>query len=413
MPEDNGPILPIDPLDPYSLNEVSQTFAGDIPLLLFHSSLFQFFIFLKNLSPIRSPVLHSSLFTVKYSIMPIVFSSPGALAVSEKVLWVDEYVFRADAGLLTPNSQSFGFKTYIPSSAKELLSLDPIEYLAAFRDQMTGVASSKSLQFPPVLQGPAKKEAVGKGVDLADPVAMQRPTIPITRSDADATFDGTTPMTRKSATLHKNLISKLRPLPFQYVWTVYYEKAAPSTSSSTTTKACPATYTDRLTTLASVPTIGEFYKVFNNLPWSAIRARDSVHIFRSGVEPVWEDPENVDGGCWTLKVRRQHQADDRPRRVWEEICLMACGGELQAALAESGSRDHVLGLTFTPRLYWVQVRVWVKKGGDETSRAVVQTTVLERLSPELRPASDAEYYYKKHSEHDGWEDAVGVNKGRD
>ncbi len=87
---------------------------------------------------------------------------------------------------------------------------------------------------------------------------------------------------------------------------------------------------------------------------------------------------------------------------------MGCGGELQAALAESGSRDHVLGMSFSPRLYWVQISVWLKRGGEEKKgREVVQKTVLERLSSDLKPTSEAEYYFKRHCDHDGWEEAVG------
>jgi len=37
---------------------------------------------------------------------------------------------------------------------------------------------------------------------------------------------------------------------------------------------------------------------------------------------------------------------------------------------------------------------------------VLEKMMLERLSPELRPRSKTEYYYKKHSEHEGWEEAV-------
>jgi Eukaryotic initiation factor 4E len=247
---------------------------------------------------------------------------------------------------------------------------------------------------------------------MADPVITQNPTISVTSAEKNPAPDRPNLATRKSASLHKNLITKLRPLPFQYVWSVYYDKAASPSSSPSSTTSHSASYTDRLTTLSpSVPDIAEFYKIFNNIPWPAIKPRDTVHIFRSGVQPLWEDPENIDGGCWTVKVRKQ-RGDDRPTRVWEEICLMGCGGELQAALAEAGSRDHVLGMSFSPRLYWVCVSVWLKKGGEGVGagREVVQKTVLERLSPELRPTSEGEYYYRKHSEHEGWEEAVGRKK---
>ena len=55
-------------------------------------------------------------------------------------------------------------------------------------------------------------------------------------------------------------------------------------------------------------------------------------MFRQGVKPLWEDMENLEGGGWVLKVKKD---GDKAVRTWEEICLMGCGGELQAA-AQTG-----------------------------------------------------------------------------
>jgi hypothetical protein len=54
-----------------------------------------------------------------------------------------------------------------------------------------------------------------------------------------------------------------------------------------------------------------------------------VHFFRAGVKPAWEDPQNRDGGCWVLKVRKE---EGRALRVWEEVCVLVLGGEVQSAV---------------------------------------------------------------------------------
>ena len=36
----------------------------------------------------------------------------------------------------------------------------------------------------------------------------------------------------------------------------------------------------------------------------------------------------------------------------------------------------------------------------------LEDTVIERLSPELRPTSSRTYFYKRHDEHEGFKDAV-------
>ena len=128
---------------------------------------------------------------------------------------------------------------------------------------------------------------------------------------------------RRSSSLHKRVIAKLGPLPFQYIWSAWHSKPVESQYA--------------LTVLAdNVPDIATFYRIYKNLPWASIRQKDAIHFFRSGVKPLWEDVQNVDGGCWILKVRKEHE---RAIRVWEEICLMCCGGQLQAAVT-AGESAH-------------------------------------------------------------------------
>ena len=68
-------------------------------------------------------------------------------------------------------------------------------------------------------------------------------------------------------------------------------------------------------------------------------------------------------------------------------------------------RDHLLGLSYSPRLYVAHINVWNKHGANVTAVEALKKVILDRLSAELRPA-DKDVYYKKHSEHDGWEEAV-------
>jgi hypothetical protein len=121
------------------------------------------------------------------------------------------------------------------------------------------------------------------------------------------------------------VITKLRPLPFQYRWAVWHSKADAQSEYLLTTL------------VEDVADIGAFYRVFNNLPWTEVKQRDSIHIFRAGAKPLWEDAENRQGGRWLIRVRPD---DDRDVRVWEEICILCCGGELQAVIAQGENRKR-------------------------------------------------------------------------
>lgn len=131
-------------------------------------------------------------------------------------------------------------------------------------------------------------------------------------------------------TLHQNIFGKLRPVPLLYHWTVWFDKHSDPLPSSIQGSQQPQ-YTSRLTILyEDISDIANFYRVYNNYPWDKIRLRDTVHIFRQGVKPVWEDPENSEGGCWTFRVPKA-----KGQEFFHEIVLLAMGNELQAAV-ESG-----------------------------------------------------------------------------
>lgn len=83
---------------------------------------------------------------------------------------------------------------------------------------------------------------------------------------------------------------------------------------------------------------------------------------------------------------------------------------LTAGSLPAAERDHILGMSYSPRLYWAHITIWNKQGNNTKSIELLQQTVLDRLSPDLRPQSSREYYYKKHSDHEGWEEAIGKAK---
>lgn len=135
--------------------------------------------------------------------------------------------------------------------------------------------------------------------------------------DAAAVDEKPPSATRK--TLHQNIFGKLRPLPFQYHWTIWYDKFSESEQDN---------YDNRLFVLhEDVADIATFYRVYNNYPWDRVRLRDTVHIFRKGVKPIWEDPENMKGGCWKFRVPKS-----KAQAFFHEVAILLMANEFQAVI---------------------------------------------------------------------------------
>ncbi|PYH46343.1 eukaryotic translation initiation factor 4E [Aspergillus saccharolyticus JOP 1030-1] len=217
-------------------------------------------------------------------------------------------------------------------------------------------------------------------------------------SSSSTTTSPSSATTRKS--LHQNIFGKLRPLPFQYHWAVWYDKHTDNTTTSG--PAATQDYDSRLYLLhEDVSDIATFYRVYNNYPWDKVRLRDTVHIFRKGVRPVWEDPENRNGGCWRFRVPK-----NKAQEFFHEIAILAMANEFQAVLEKD--HDHVLGVSTSSRFNSNLISVWNKLGNNERSIKALEQTILDRLSPELRPTGTGStaYFYKRHAENEGFTDAV-------
>jgi hypothetical protein len=185
-------------------------------------------------------------------------------------------------------------------------------------------------------------------------------------------------------------------------WHDRQDRSSGNSKDNSTTSTTPTTvdaYEERLEHLASILDVRQFWNVLNNFDISQLKLRDSIHLFHRGVKPVWEDPRNEKGGCWTFRVPKAHAA-----AFWQEMCMMAIGEQLQQAVEEPTRktfRDDICGVSLGVRFNSMLIQIWNRDAAHEAGIERLKETVLWGVSPELRP-KDGSYYYKKHIEHAGF-----------
>lgn len=168
---------------------------------------------------------------------------------------------------------------------------------------------------------------------------LQTENLPtISASDVSATASPA-----RGKEMRANLLSKLRPPPLVHQWDFWHDRQDAKSrgrsssnpmhmrsSSLTSNGASNVPYEDHLTKLHTISDVREFWSVFNNFDVTKLPMRDSVHLFHKGVKPVWEDPRNEKGGCWTFRVPKE-----KVKEFWTEVCMMAIGEKLQDAVASN------------------------------------------------------------------------------
>lgn len=98
-------------------------------------------------------------------------------------------------------------------------------------------------------------------------------------------------------------------------WTLWYLHRTPGQKIHDYEKA-----TKYVATFSSVE---QFFAVYAHLKRpNEIPHISDYHIFRKGIKPIWEDPLNVNGGKWVLRLRKGFAS-----MFWESLLLALIGGE--------------------------------------------------------------------------------------
>ncbi|KAI9227658.1 MAG: translation initiation factor eIF 4e-like domain-containing protein [Piptocephalis tieghemiana] len=172
-----------------------------------------------------------------------------------------------------------------------------------------------------------------------------------------------------------------RDLPLQHEWTFWHDR------NDTTA----ADYESNLSPLHTVHTVQDFWRVFNNIPGpDRLTGRSSLHFMRQGVKPLWEDPWNQEGGCWSFRVRKE----DTPK-VWIELLMLLVGEQLDCAL-ESG--DELGGVTVSCRWNSDIVQVWTKRATKSGGSHIMEE--IQKVLPSTELQSP---YYKAHAAHEAYQ----------
>jgi len=145
-------------------------------------------------------------------------------------------------------------------------------------------------------------------------------------------------------------------------------------------------YEKNLQELFSFSTIQGFWTCFNNLPTpDKLKAKSSYHMMKTGIRPIWEDPNNADGGFWAMRVKKEDTT-----KVWKELVLAVIGEQFSMFL-EPG--DDVCGITVSIRAYDNIIELW-------THNATLRSKNIFKKITQIMPDVELKNpYYKGHREH--------------
>lgn len=104
--------------------------------------------------------------------------------------------------------------------------------------------------------------------------------------------------------------------------------------------------------ITDVSSVDEFWQLHEQL-------HEKIHcgmffLMREYVFPCWDDENNKNGGCLSIKVLKQDMS-----LFWEELCTKLLG----ECLLKTEHREHwnlVNGISTSPKKYFCIIKIWVK-----------------------------------------------------
>ncbi|MCJ1391034.1 eukaryotic translation initiation factor 4E [Xylographa bjoerkii] len=136
--------------------------------------------------------------------------------------------------------------------------------------------------------------------------------------------------------------------PLIHKWTLWFTKPPSGKGDN---------WNDLLREVVTFDSVEEFWGVFNNIaPTSELAVKSDYHLFKEGVRPEWEDPQNKHGGKWSYSYREKKsvQIDEN----WLSMLLAAIGETL-----ENENDGEVMGVVVNVRKGFYRIGVWTKTVG--------------------------------------------------
>ncbi|AEO53351.1 hypothetical protein MYCTH_2313336 [Thermothelomyces thermophilus ATCC 42464] len=136
--------------------------------------------------------------------------------------------------------------------------------------------------------------------------------------------------------------------PLSSRWTLWFTKPASGKGDN---------WNDLLKEVITFESVEEFWGVYNNIaPVSELALKSDYHLFKEGVRPEWEDPQNKHGGKWSyqFKDKRSVNIDE----LWLHTMLAAIGETL-----EDEDDGEVMGVVVNVRKAFYRIGVWTRTMG--------------------------------------------------
>ena len=147
-------------------------------------------------------------------------------------------------------------------------------------------------------------------------------------------------------------------------WTLYYHNDSNNWNQ------------DSYNYIMNINSPSEFWKFYNY--WCVINSAsvfsgNYFFLMRDNILPVWENPNNINGGCWSIKVLR-----DKINKTWEDISLYTV---CEILCPEISSTIIGVSICLKKNGYGI-IKIW-KTNSQYNSLKLINKTILNKYGSNI------------------------------
>ena len=111
----------------------------------------------------------------------------------------------------------------------------------------------------------------------------------------------------------------------------------------------------------TVSTVEEAIALVETLP-NVLIENCMLFLMREGIKPMWEDPKNRSGGCFSYKINNKAVA-----KVWKELSYVVVGDTISK---QQSFANCVTGITISPKKSFFIVKIWMSDCSNQNPELV-------------------------------------------
>jgi len=109
-------------------------------------------------------------------------------------------------------------------------------------------------------------------------------------------------------------------------------------------------------------TVEEIIMLLETLP-NEIITNCMLFIMRDGIKPMWEDPKNIKGGCFSYKINNKNVVS-----IWKNLSYSLVGESLTE---QNSARPAINGITISPKKNFCIVKIWFSNCNHQNPSIII------------------------------------------